>query len=80
MLTLLHLMHCSYHPCRFARFLQIVEWSGFALAAWPSLPAAAFAFFTFCNLAPRGWRHHQWYQRRFPRYPKSRRAVIPFIW
>ena len=41
-------------------FGEIVEWSGFALAAAPSLPAAAFAFFTFANLAPRGWRHHQW--------------------
>lgn len=59
---------------------EMVEWCGWALAAWPSLPAAAFAAFTFCNLAPRGWRHHLWYKQRFPRYPKSRRAVIPFLW
>ena len=39
---------------------EIVEWAGWALAAWPSLPAAAFALFTFANLAPRGARHHQW--------------------
>ena len=38
---------------------EIIEWSGWALASW-SLPAAAFAFFTFANLAPRGWRHHLW--------------------
>ena len=31
---------------------EIIEWAGFALAAW-SLPAYAFAFFTFCNIAPR---------------------------
>lgn len=59
---------------------EMVEWGGWALAAWPSLPAAAFAAFTFFNLAPRGWRHHLWYKQRFPRYPRERRAVIPFLW
>ena len=39
---------------------EIFEWAGWALAAG-SLPAAAFAWFTFCNLAPRGWRHHLWW-------------------
>ncbi|RYG55129.1 hypothetical protein EON66_06025 [archaeon] len=29
-------------------FGEILEWAGFALAAW-SLPTFAFAFFTFCN-------------------------------
>lgn len=37
-----------------------VEWAGWAVAAYPSLPAIAFAVFTFANLAPRGWRHHLW--------------------
>lgn len=60
-------------------FGEIVEWSGWALAS-ASLPAAAFALFTFANLAPRGWRHHVWYRQRFPRYPRHRRAVIPFLW
>jgi hypothetical protein len=31
---------------------EILEWTGFAVACW-SLPAAAFAFYTFCNLGPR---------------------------
>jgi len=31
---------------------EILEWTGYALAAW-SLPAAAFATFVFANLAPR---------------------------
>ncbi|KAI7842014.1 hypothetical protein COHA_004215 [Chlorella ohadii] len=70
----------GYKIPRGGAFEYIMEWSGFALAAWPSLPATAFALFTFCNLAPRGWRHHQWYKRRFPRYPKGRRAIIPFVW
>lgn len=30
-------------------FGEIVEWAGFAIAAW-SLPAAAFALFTFFNI------------------------------
>ncbi|KAG2498864.1 hypothetical protein HYH03_003056 [Edaphochlamys debaryana] len=59
---------------------EIIEWSGFALAVG-SLPAAAFATFTFCNLAPRGHHHHSWYQNKFKgEYPRSRRAVVPFLW
>lgn len=61
-------------------FGEIVEWAGWAVAAYPSLPAVAFAVFTFSNLAPRGWRHHLWYKSKFPRYPKGRKAIIPFIW
>jgi len=61
-------------------FGEIVEWSGFALACW-SLNAAAFAFFTFCNLAPRGATHHQWYLNKFKsKYPRDRYAVIPYLW
>ena len=60
-------------------FGEIVEWIGFAIASW-SLPATAFAFFTFANLSPRGVRHHQFYQHTFRTYPKYRRAVIPFLW
>ena len=58
---------------------EILEWAGWAIASG-SWPAAAFAFFTFCNLTPRGWRHHQWYRSQFPRYPRQRKAVIPFVW
>ncbi|EFN60003.1 hypothetical protein CHLNCDRAFT_18410 [Chlorella variabilis] len=62
-------------------FGEIVEWCGFALAAYPSLPAAAFALFSFANLAPRGWRHHLWYKAKFgARYPPERNAIIPYIW
>ena len=58
---------------------EILEWLGFALAG-RSLPGAAFAAFTFANLAPRGAAHHQWYLKRFEDYPRGRRAVIPFVW
>ena len=58
---------------------EIIEWVGFAIACW-SLPAAAFAFYTFSNIGPRGHHHHLWYLSKFDNYPKHRRAVIPFIW
>ena len=60
-------------------FGEILEWWGFALAAW-SLPSLSFAIWTFCNLAPRARNHHAWYREHFPDYPPGRRAVIPFIW
>lgn len=60
-------------------FGEIVEWLGFALVAW-NLPAASFAVWTFCNLAPRAQNHHDWYQEYFPDYPRERKALIPFLW
>ncbi len=61
-------------------FGEIVEWAGFALAQGCSLPSLAFAVFTFANIGPRAKQHHDDYLRRFPDYPKNRKAVIPFIW
>lgn len=58
---------------------EIVEWIGFALAAW-TLAAWAFAAFTFANLAPRAVANHRWYRERFADYPRERRALIPFLW
>jgi 3-oxo-5-alpha-steroid 4-dehydrogenase 1 len=58
---------------------EIVEWAGFALAS-SSLPALAFALFTTANLAPRALAHHRWYRTRFPDYPPTRRALIPYVW
>eukprot|EP00898_Chlorokybus_atmophyticus_P006994 jgi/Chlat1/7296/Chrsp58S00541 len=60
-------------------FGEIVEWAGFAVASW-SLASAAFALFTFCNIGPRGKHHHEWYLNKFEDYPRTRRAVIPFVW
>ncbi|XP_070777276.1 3-oxo-5-alpha-steroid 4-dehydrogenase 2a [Enoplosus armatus] len=62
-----------------ANFLgEIVEWSGFAVVAW-SLPAFAFMFFTACSIGPRACQHHRDYQQRFEDYPRTRKALIPFI-
>ncbi|THH09246.1 hypothetical protein EW145_g2147 [Phellinidium pouzarii] len=71
-----------------------VEWTGFALAAapFPSLrlgltgftstaPPWLFLFSEVFLMAPRAYRGHQWYHKKFPdTYPEERRAVIPFIW
>ncbi len=60
-------------------FGEIIEWTGFAIAAW-NLPAASFAIWTFCNLAPRAANHHSWYKDNFKDYPINRKILIPHIW
>jgi hypothetical protein len=59
-------------------FGEIVEWTGFALAAW-SPGGLLFALWTAANLVPRAIHHHRWYRQHFPDYPRSRRAVVPFV-
>ena len=59
-------------------FGEIVEWIGFAIAAW-TFPAAVFAGFTFANLFPRALDHHRWYRGKFEDYPKRRKAIVPFL-
>ncbi|XP_032353198.1 3-oxo-5-alpha-steroid 4-dehydrogenase 2 isoform X2 [Camelus ferus] len=62
-----------------ANFLgEIIEWIGYALATW-SLPGLAFAFFSLCFLGQRAFHHHRFYLKMFEDYPKSRKALIPFI-
>ena len=56
----------------------MLEWVGFAIAAG-SLAGWSFAVFTAANLIPRALTHHRWYRKQFPDYPRSRRAVLPFI-
>jgi len=59
-------------------FGEIIEWVGFALAAW-TVPAWIFAWFTATNLVPRAFSNHRWYREHFSDYPKRRRAIIPFV-
>uniref|UniRef100_A0A0N4ZAV7 S5A_REDUCTASE domain-containing protein n=1 Tax=Parastrongyloides trichosuri TaxID=131310 RepID=A0A0N4ZAV7_PARTI len=59
-------------------FGEIVEWIGFFIVT-KSLPSLAFVFFTIANIGPRAFQHHQWYIEKFEDYPKSRKALIPFI-
>ncbi|XP_067297048.1 3-oxo-5-alpha-steroid 4-dehydrogenase 2a isoform X2 [Pseudorasbora parva] len=59
-------------------FGEIVEWCGYAVASW-SFPAFSFALFTICSIGPRAYHHHRYYLEKFKDYPKSRKAVIPFL-
>ncbi|XP_034040750.1 3-oxo-5-alpha-steroid 4-dehydrogenase 2b [Thalassophryne amazonica] len=59
-------------------FGEIVEWFGFAIATW-SLSALSFAVFSLCFVGPRAYYHHRFYIEKFRDYPKSRKALIPFI-
>jgi hypothetical protein len=57
---------------------EIVEWIGWAVAS-ASLAGLAFAVYTAANLAPRAIAHHAWYREKFPGYPGSRKALVPFL-
>ena len=59
-------------------FGEIIEWTGFAIMVW-NLPGLTFLLWTIFNLVPRAVSHHKWYHSEFSDYPKSRKAVIPFI-
>ena len=72
---------------------EIMEWTGFALLNQGSLASVSLAVFTAANLIPRAVAHHEWYRERFGvssrdnddddddhRYPRTRRAIIPFVW
>jgi len=62
-----------------ANFLgEITEWAGFALAGY-SVHSAAFSIFTTVVLSSRAVAHHKWYLEKFEDYPKSRKALIPFL-
>ena len=58
---------------------EILEWTGFYLT-FQTLSAFIFAFSTFANLFPRALANHQWNIEKFKgAYPKSRKAIIPFL-
>ncbi|CAL8259996.1 unnamed protein product [Merluccius merluccius] len=62
-----------------ANFLgEITEWAGFALAGC-SVHSTSFAVFTLVVLASRAVAHHRWYINKYEDYPKSRKALIPFV-
>ena len=58
---------------------EIIMWCGWAVATW-SYAGTAMAFLTIANLAPRAAAIHRWYKAEFDDYPKSRKAIIPFVY
>uniref|UniRef100_A0A4W5MAM9 3-oxo-5alpha-steroid 4-dehydrogenase (NADP(+)) n=1 Tax=Hucho hucho TaxID=62062 RepID=A0A4W5MAM9_9TELE len=59
-------------------FGEIVEWMGYAIATW-SLTTFSFAFCSLCFIGRRAFHHHRFYHEKFHDYPRSRKALIPFI-
>jgi protein-S-isoprenylcysteine O-methyltransferase Ste14 len=57
---------------------EILEWIGWAIASW-SPAGLAFAIYTIANLLPRSISHQRWYHKQFEKYPKTRKALIPYI-
>ena len=60
-------------------FGEIIQWTGWAILTG-STAGWAFVAYTFANLAPRAVAHHRWYREHFQDYPRSRKALIPYIW
>eukprot|EP01065_Artemidia_motanka_P042628 TRINITY_DN5758_c0_g1_i1.p4 TRINITY_DN5758_c0_g1~~TRINITY_DN5758_c0_g1_i1.p4 ORF type:complete len:110 (+),score=36.34 TRINITY_DN5758_c0_g1_i1:539-868(+) len=58
---------------------EIIEWGGFAIMT-QSLAAAAFVLWSCANLVPTALNVDRWYRREFgEKYPRQRRAIVPFI-
>jgi protein-S-isoprenylcysteine O-methyltransferase Ste14 len=57
---------------------EILEWAGWAVAAW-STAGLAFAVFSLANLLPRAIANHRWYRNEFPDYPPARKAMVPYL-
>ncbi|KAF6160944.1 hypothetical protein GIB67_007585 [Kingdonia uniflora] len=61
-------------------FGELVEWLGWTVMTW-SLVGLGFFLYTCANLVPRAHANHRWYKEMFVEdYPKSRKAVIPFLY
>ncbi|KAJ4903833.1 Steroid 5-alpha-reductase DET2 [Raphanus sativus] len=60
-------------------FGEVVEWFGWGVMTW-SWPGIGFFLYTCSNLIPRAHASHIWYNDKFrAEYPKTRKAVIPFV-
>jgi steroid 5-alpha-reductase len=58
---------------------EITEWCGL-FVAFRSPATAAFVINTTLNLGPRAISTHRWYKEKFgDKYPKNRKAIIPFV-
>ena len=59
-------------------FGEMIQWLGLAIMV-NELAMWSFAIWTVANLLPRALSNLKWYQSEFPNYPKSRKALIPFV-
>eukprot|EP00924_Labyrinthula_sp_SR-Ha-C_P005834 snap_masked-scaffold_14-processed-gene-6.42-mRNA-1 protein AED:0.36 eAED:0.36 QI:0/-1/0/1/-1/1/1/0/267 len=59
-------------------FCELLGWFSWTLMTWN--PAGLFVFCVSCiNLIPRAFKQHEWYKQKFPKYPRKRKILIPFI-
>lgn len=57
---------------------ELLMWTGFSLFTW-GLPGVFILAITAANLVPRALATHRWYKERFADYPKTRRALLPYL-
>lgn len=57
---------------------ELTAWAGLAICTW-SLASVFILAISAANLVPRALDTHRWYRRRFPDYPRERRALIPYL-
>ncbi len=58
---------------------EILEWTGILLA-YPSPATLSFVVSCCANLVPRAYSTHNFYRQKFgDKYPKNRKAIIPFV-
>ncbi|MGF1468752.1 MAG: methyltransferase [Sandaracinaceae bacterium] len=57
---------------------ELIMWTGFAIFTW-SLAGVFILAISLANLVPRALSNHRWYLERFEDYPRSRRALIPYL-
>ncbi|CAN1134995.1 Steroid 5-alpha-reductase DET2 [Linum perenne] len=61
-------------------FGEILEWVGWTVMTW-SWVGLGFLLYTCANLVPRARANHKWYLEKFGKdYPKSRKAVFPYLY
>ncbi|KAF8397346.1 hypothetical protein HHK36_016259 [Tetracentron sinense] len=61
-------------------FGEMVEWLGWTVMTW-SWVGFGFFLYTCANLVPRARANDKWYREKFgDDYPKSRKAVVPFVY
>jgi len=57
---------------------EVGSWIGFTIMT-QCLPAGMFAFAGFYQMAVWALGKHRNYKKEFPKYPRSRKAIIPFV-
>uniref|UniRef100_H2ZL32 3-oxo-5-alpha-steroid 4-dehydrogenase n=1 Tax=Ciona savignyi TaxID=51511 RepID=H2ZL32_CIOSA len=58
---------------------EILEWIGLKIASNFHFPLVCFALSTALVIGTRALAHHKFYLKKFENYPKSRKAVVPFL-